>query len=688
MRPLLAAAVLALAAPGVAAGAGLSLASRELAPHARTPVRVERFDLVGLHWRGSGELQFRTRALGGRWSAWHAAAPEEDDLPDRGTEDRSTRGWRLGSPFWTGGADAIQYRTSGRVSAVRGYFVRSPRVRTRVRQPQIASRPTVITRAQWRADEGIVRAPPHYADAVHLALVHHTAGSNAYSAGQSASIVRAIELYHVQGNGWNDIGYNFLVDKYGQIFEGRGGGMTRPVIGAHAEGFNVGTVGVSVIGDYGSATVTPATRAALVSLLAWRLDLDHVDPLSSVVRISTGNPRYPAGKAVTLRAISAHRDVYPTSCPGTSLYAQLPAIRAGVAQTGLPKIYSPAVSGSLGAPVRFTARLSARSSWTVTVTRPDGTVVASGAGTGTTVDWTWDATFAPPDRYTWKIAVPRARSATGGLGSTPVTLALQQLRIVPTVVTPNGDGRGDELKISYRLTTAATVTATVLDSLGDTVATVFSGRRAAGANQFVWKQVSLPDGRYRLSLLAKNAAAKQAQSTIPLLVDRTLAGFAASADAISPNGDGRFDSLDFSFRLLAPAHVQMRILRGATLVATPFDAQLGTGPQRLRWDGGGLPDGRYSAVISATDSLLTVKQSVIVRIDRVAPVLRLVSLGRLELWLSEPARVTIVLDGRVHRLTRRKAGFFRIAHTSPVRSLTASAVDLAGNRSRTIKVRR
>ncbi len=689
MRPLLAAAVLALAAPGAAAGAGLSLASRDLAASARTPVRVERFDLVGFHWSGSGTVFFRARGLAGRWSAWHVAAPEDDDLPDLGAiEGRSTRGWRVGSPFWTGGANAIQYRTVGRVTRVRAYLVRSPRVRVSVRRPLIANRPNVIMRAQWHADEGIVRATPHYADAVHLALVHHTAGSNAYSASQSASIVRAIEVYHVKGNGWNDIGYNFLVDKYGQVFEGRAGGMTRPVIGAHAEGFNVGSVGVSVIGDYNTATVTAATRAALVSLLAWRLDLDHVDPLSKVVRISTGNPRYPAGTAVTLQAISAHRDVYPTSCPGTSLYAQLSAIRAAVAQTGLPKIYSPAVSGALGGPVRFTARLSAQAAWSVTVRDQAGTVVASGGGTGTSADWTWDATTAPPSRYTWTLAVPQARSATGTLGTAPVPLALQQLKVAPTVVTPNGDGRGDVAKISYRLTAAATVTATLLDTLGDTVATLFTQGRPAGANEFVWKQVALPDGRYRLSLSAKDAAGKQVQSAIPLVVDRTLAGFATSAPAISPNGDGRFDSLDFSFRLLAPAHVQVRILRRSTFVATPLDTQLGVGPQRLTWDGGGLPDGRYSAVVSATDSLLTVKQSLIVRIDRAPPRLRLVSLGLVKLWLSEPARVTIVLNSRVRRFIRRSAGFFRVAHAGPVRSLTAYAVDAAGNRSRTIQIRR
>ena len=121
MRLLVASAVLALAAPGTAAGAGLSLSARDLSTAG--PVHVKRFQLVGLHWRGSGSVRFRTRSLRGHWSNWRAAAPGEDDLPDRGTEGRRP-GWRLGAPFWTGGSDAIQYRTVGRVTRVRAFFVR------------------------------------------------------------------------------------------------------------------------------------------------------------------------------------------------------------------------------------------------------------------------------------------------------------------------------------------------------------------------------------------------------------------------------------------------------------------------------------------------------------------------------------------------------------------------------------
>ena len=226
-----------------------------------------------------------------------------------------------------------------------------------------------------------MRARPYYASAVRFAVVHHTAGTNSYSASESAAIVRGIERYHVLANGWNDIGYNFLVDKYGQVFEGRGGGITKNVVGAHAEGFNTGSTGVAVIGNYESQAISPAARTALVKLLAWRLDVAHVNPLGKLTWTSGGNPRYPAGTKVRLRAVSGHRDTGPTSCPGGSLYAQLPGIASGVAATGLPKLYNPVVNGSLGGQVRFTATLTEALPWTVTIRDGDDAVVATG---------TWD----------------------------------------------------------------------------------------------------------------------------------------------------------------------------------------------------------------------------------------------------------------------------------------------------------
>ena len=272
------------------------------------------------------------------------------------------------------------------------------------------------SRAAWDANEEIVRAAPVIAPVLRLAVVHHTAGSNDYTRAQAAAIVRGIEVYHVQGNGWNDIGYNFLVDRFGTIYEGRGGGIDQNVIGAHAQGFNAGTVGVALVGNFSAATPTQAQQAALVRLLAWRLDVAHIDPLSKVLYTSGGNFKFHAGKLVTLRAVSGHRDTGPSECPGSVAYALLPALTRRIAATGLPKLYGPTVAGVRGRPVRFQARLSSSLGWTVAVVDRPGKPVATGRGTGTLVDWTWRSLRLARGTYTWTISAPGIRVATGTLG--------------------------------------------------------------------------------------------------------------------------------------------------------------------------------------------------------------------------------------------------------------------------------
>src|SRR6185312_2726608 len=112
----------------------------------------------------------------------------------------------------------------------------------------------------------IVRAKPLVVAADKLAIVHHTAGTNAYTRAQAPAIVRGIEVYHVKGNGWNDIGYNFLVDRFGNVYEGRRGGIDKNVVGAHAEGFNTGSIGVALIGNFQAATPPKPMQQALVKL--------------------------------------------------------------------------------------------------------------------------------------------------------------------------------------------------------------------------------------------------------------------------------------------------------------------------------------------------------------------------------------------------------------------------------------
>jgi N-acetylmuramoyl-L-alanine amidase-like protein len=574
-------------------------------------VAPSRFDLVGLHWQGSGTVLFRTHRVTGRWTAWQRAAPEDEDQPDRGSiETRLRRGWRLGNPYWVGPSDRIGWRLIGDVHRLRAWFVWSPVGRSpAARTVSLAGSPKIMPRSGWNANEAIRRHAPRYAKGVYFAIVHHTAGSNAYGPAASAAIVRGIELYHVRGNGWNDIGYNFLVDKYGQVFEGRAGGTDRNVIGAQAEGFNTGSVGIAVIGNYATAQITPATQNALATLLAWRLDVAHVDPLGLVTWVSGGNPKYTRGTPVLLRAISGHRDTGFTSCPGTRLYARLPDLAHQVAAIGLPKLYAPSVSGGIGRPITFTARLSSARAWVVTVRNATGRPVARGAGTSRAVSWTWNAVGVTPGAYSWTIeAGPDTRPAQGTIGRTPPpppqppAEILSGLALDPTVLSPDGDGIADTTTVSYTLAGRAAVTATVTDSSGALVSTLFSGQlQGARRQSFPYAADGLPDGAYVLTVAAAGEDGRTGRLEVPFAVDRTLSGLSLTTQLVTPNGDGADDTLGIGFSLSVAATVTVQIEQAGVAAATVFAGELPAGPSQLFWDGntptGAAPDGSYEAAV-------------------------------------------------------------------------------------------
>jgi uncharacterized protein with LGFP repeats len=190
--------------------------------------------------------------------------------------------------------------------------------------------PNIITRAQWGADESLrCPAPIKYDNGIRAGIVHHTAGSNEYTPDDSAAIVRAIYAYHARTLGWCDIAYNALVDKYGQVFEGRAGGMDRPVEGAHTGGFNENTWGVAMIGDFDAVPPTPVQLHTLARLLGWRLAIDGVNPKATVTLTSAGGSftHFPRGVPATLPTIFTHRDVGNTDCPGNAAYAVMDQIR-------------------------------------------------------------------------------------------------------------------------------------------------------------------------------------------------------------------------------------------------------------------------------------------------------------------------------------------------------------------------
>ncbi|HEY7272924.1 MAG TPA: N-acetylmuramoyl-L-alanine amidase [Actinoplanes sp.] len=356
-----------------------------VAPRATRP-----FSLVGATWTDphaplDGAVEVRTRSTADRrWSAWRALDSDGPDAAETDSADRPARGST--DPLWAGPSDGVEARLAsadGRThpvpaglrldlinpdedaAAIRTDGVERPTAGeapvtaderspepTQAAEPRGADRPEVgeaattqraaaatmvlprrpvprlVTRAGWRANEAIVKHAPEYTGAVQVVFVHHTATGNNYACGQSASIIRGIELYHVRSKGWNDIGYNFLVDKCGTLFEGRAGGVDKPVLGAHTLGFNSNAAAIAVIGDYTGRGAPARVRSVIAQVAAYKLGAYGNNPAGRVVLTSNGSDRYRAGTRVALNRISGHRDTGRTACPGTALYGQLGGIRA------------------------------------------------------------------------------------------------------------------------------------------------------------------------------------------------------------------------------------------------------------------------------------------------------------------------------------------------------------------------
>jgi flagellar hook assembly protein FlgD len=679
---------LLLFAPGAAHAASVRVVARDIPLHGtRTLASAQQqFDMVGLHWRGRGTVAFRTRSVAGAWSRWRGAAPEGDDLPDALSPESRLRGWRIGNPWWVGESDHIEVRTRGRVSRVRAFLLSSPVEAIPLRRLSIAGSPPIITRAQWQADEEIRRAGPSYADALRFAVVHHTAGPSGSSPAQAAAIVRGIEAYHVKSNGWNDIGYNFLVDRWGNVYEGRFGGIDKPVIGAHALGFNTGAVGVALIGTYTSAPPPAAQLQGLEKLLAWRLDLAHIDPLSTVIATSGGNEKFSSGTQVALRALSGHRDTGFTSCPGNALYALLGSVRSQVAATGAPKLYAPAAKGTLGGAVRFTGKLSTALPWTVTVRDAAAKTLAVGSGTGAAVDWTWDSRGVNPGAaYTWVMAAGAdVRPASGTLGAKVGALTLTGATATPQRI----DGTTNTATtITYTLSVAANVTAALLNSAGTSIATLFVEDKSAGLQSFVFSPEGVPDGTYRIRLTARDATGRTATTSVAVVVSRTVLAYSADAKVVSPNADRRRDMVSFTVVLAQPASVALSLVAGTTSIPI-FAGALPAGSQAIGWagkaaDGSPVPDGRYRATLTIGTAPLVYSESVPLTVDTRAPRLALLLLSPLRLRVDERVSIRGVVNGK-RIATSAKPGSFRLAFRGTVRSLRLIARDAAGNDSRTL----
>ena len=304
----------------------------EIAPKGAKVVSTARaFNLVGLRWHGetTPDVELRVRRSG-RWSRWaHVGAHAT------GSSD----------PLWVGRAKTVQYKLSRRVRGLRLHFVavgkrRPAPVRARSAQALPFS---YVPRETWEQGKCSPRSAPDYGT-VRSVHVHHTVSLNDYTPEEAPSVVLAICRYHRNSNGWNDVGYNMLVDKYGVLYEGRAGGVDQAVVGAQAQGFNAQTAGIANIGDHTAVAQTPEALAAMANWIRWKLTI-HGQPLSGPVTLTSAGgsaSKYGAGARVTLERVIGHRDTGRTACPGDALYGQLPELRALVATGVAP----PAVSSA------------------------------------------------------------------------------------------------------------------------------------------------------------------------------------------------------------------------------------------------------------------------------------------------------------------------------------------------------
>lgn len=191
----------------------------------------------------------------------------------------------------------------------------------------IGARPRIVTRAGWGADESLRTEDFLFTDQVDTVFVHHSATGNDYDCADAPSLIRSIYRYHIKSSGWRDIGYNFLVDKCGTIYEGRGGGVAKAVFGAHTLGFNADSVGVAVLGTFSDDEPSEKALAAVARLAAWKLGIYGHNPAGTAYLLSGGSNKYRKGVRVSFNSISGHRDGFATECPGTVLYDDLGYIR-------------------------------------------------------------------------------------------------------------------------------------------------------------------------------------------------------------------------------------------------------------------------------------------------------------------------------------------------------------------------
>ncbi|GAB2755847.1 hypothetical protein GCM10027072_62420 [Streptomyces bullii] len=273
--------------------------------------------------------------------------------------------------------------------------------------PSTAPRPAITSRSAWGADESISPEEPGYLPGgkIKAVVVHHTAESNTYTCAEAPAVVRGIYAYHVKQLGWKDIGYNFLVDKCGTVYEGRKGGVDQPVMGAHAYGFNSETTGISVLGTYTDVAPSEAALVSVARIAAWKLGQYGVSPTGTTTLTAGDSGRnysgttWAKGAQLSFPTVHGHRDGYNTQCPGDQLHGRLATIR-----------------GWAAGPVTGLAIAS------VTGVGSSGTTYYTKAGI--TVNWTATTPASLISKYELLVDGKPAATAPGSATSAKATLAV------------------------------------------------------------------------------------------------------------------------------------------------------------------------------------------------------------------------------------------------------------------------
>ena len=620
-----------------------------------------RFTMAGVTCtppRATGEVQvlLRTSEDGRTWSRWYAVSLER--VAEEGGEEKA-----FTEPVWTGvgrylQVSAEQAGTSGpeptrlrdvhvvainstedadRASVAVGILRRAAATIADFRLTSAAAamttKPEIVTRSKWGANESWRSGSPDYAP-VKMAFVHHTDSGNDYSRAEAPAVVRGVYAYHTKSLHWSDVGYNFLIDRYGTIYEGRYGGVARGVIGAQVLGFNTGSTGISVIGTFTSATPPSAAVTSLERLLEWKLDVHHVDPQGTGTLVCGYGQKFATGQHVTFPAIAGHRDANYTDCPGGKLYAQLPNIRKVVARTGQPKIYGfivqdPAISPN-GDGVRDRATIgftiSQTAAWRLDIRSGDGTLVRHMTGEGKVVETTWsganDAGKLQPDGvYTVQADATsvdgEARSATDDIRLDTVAPDIKSATIEPDPFSPNGDGQDDVAVLAFEPGEAGSARVSVVSADGTVLRRVTGWKSATTAVQKVgWDGrissgaglTDAPEGDALLLLELRDLAGNPATARRKVVVDRTLRLISISRKTFSPNGDGVRDSVTLSFRLTRAADVNVAVVHSGSTVRTMRLGSLAKGSRVVQWDGklgggGAATSGAYSLRVVADGAL-------------------------------------------------------------------------------------